>query len=444
MKPRKKAKLLALIPIMFFSVSGGPYGLEEIVASVGPLCTLMLITLIPLVWTIPECLIVAELSSNYPVQGGYYRWVYMGLGRFWGFMEGWWSILYTIIDLSLYPILFTAYLKFFFPDLSFIQFYIIQLTVIWISALFNILGIRTVGYVLGLFTSFILISFLFFIVFGMKYLSFDFSPILNARNHLTGNNVLYGLSLAFWNFIGWDNSSTVLDEVHNPNHNYRRSMFINVPIIVFFYFFTLIVALSINTSWGNWTFGEFSRISIIMGHPVLAVVLTIGGMAMCLGLFNSLMLSSTRIFSTMADDNLLPSMFSKIHNKFQTPYIAIIFVSVLYSFLVLVDFKNLVVYDVFLYLIAISLEAIALIILRKKIPEDGLHFQIPFGKTGFWLSIVMLFACIILVTIANAVSIISPLKGTVFGLLLAFSGVPAYFFFLNRRKIPLIIKKVSK
>src|SRR3989338_1862342 len=129
-----KAKLFALIPILFFSVSGGPYGLEEIVTSVGPINTLLLILIIPIVWTIPECMVVAELSSNYPVQGGYYKWVQMSMGKFWGFMEGWWSILYTLIDLYLYPILFTTYLKFFFPDLNFWQLYIIQLTVIWSSA----------------------------------------------------------------------------------------------------------------------------------------------------------------------------------------------------------------------------------------------------------------------------------------------------------------------
>ena len=74
-----KAKLFSLISIIFFSVSGGPYGLEDIVASIGPLTTLLLILILPLVWTIPEVMIVAELSSTYPVQGGYYRWVEMGL-----------------------------------------------------------------------------------------------------------------------------------------------------------------------------------------------------------------------------------------------------------------------------------------------------------------------------------------------------------------------------
>ena len=154
---KTKAKFLALIPIIFFSVSGGPYGLEEIVSSVGPINTLFLILLLPLLWTIPECMVVAELSSTYPVQGGYYRWVQMGLGRFWGFMEGWWSILYTLLDMSLYPILFTTYLKLLFPNLESLAVYLIQLSMIWLCALINILGIRLVGNVLTLFKIIILV-----------------------------------------------------------------------------------------------------------------------------------------------------------------------------------------------------------------------------------------------------------------------------------------------
>ena len=427
-----KAKLFALIPILFFSVSGGPYGLEEIVTSVGPINTLLLILIIPIVWTIPECMVVAELSSNYPVQGGYYKWVQMSMGKFWGFMEGWWSILYTLIDLSLYPILFTTYLKFFFPDLNFWQLYIIQLTVIWSSAFINILGIRIVGYALSFCTVFVLISFLLFVIFGMKFISFDFSPIFMSSKGFAETNLLFGISLAFWNFIGWDNASTVLHEVDNPNHNYRIAMFITIPIIVMFYFFPLLVGLSINTDWQNWQFGQFSTIAKNINLPLLANILSIGGMITCLGLFNSLLLSSTRIFSTMSEDRLLPSVFSKIHSKYQTPYMAIIIAAILYSLLVLVDFQNLIIYDVFLYLMAISLEAIALIILRKKTHADSSHFRIPFGNLGMYIVMIMLFACIAVVIIGNLTCFMSPVKGTSMGLFMLLSGVPVYLFFLNR------------
>lgn len=429
MKNNKKAKLLALIPIMFFSVSGGPYGLEEIVVSVGPVYTLLLVLLIPVFWTLPECLVIAELSSNYPVQGGYYRWVCMGLGKFWGFVEGWLSILYTLIDLSLYPVLFTAYLKFFLPDLDFWQVYLVQLLIIWSSAILNILGIRMVGYALGLFSLFILFSFVYFIISGLKYISFDFTPLLNPPEKFICGNFLFGLSLAFWNFIGWDNSSTAMEEIHNPKKNYRKAMFITVPVIVSVYFIPLLVGLCINTNWSEWKFGQFSYIAQAINQPALAVILSVGGMVMCLGLFNSMLLSSSRVFSTMADDKMLPNVFSRLHNSFYTPHIAIVFSALLYSLLVLVNFYHLIVYDVFLYLIAIALEALALIKLRSKYSQKHNDFKIPFGNLGVYTVVGMIMLCVAIITISNFMFVPSPVSGTLISCLLVLSSVPAYYIF---------------
>ena len=424
---KTKATFLALIPIIFFSVSGGPYGLEEIVSSVGPINTLFLVLLLPLFWTIPECLVVAELSSTYPVQGGYYRWVQMGLGRFWGFMEGWWSILYTLVDMSLYPILFTTYLKLLFPNLGFLGVYLIQLSMIWSCALINILGIRLVGNVLTLFKIIILISFVIFVVLGMNYISFDFTPIFKSAHKFQVNNLLFGLSLAFWNYIGWDNASTILGEVDEPQINYHKAVFITIPIIVLIYFFPLLTGLSICTDWQNWKFGEFSFIANSMNHPLLAMVLTIGGMVMCLGLFNSLLLTSTRVISTMAEDKLFPLSFVKIHKKFNTPYYAIIFSAFVYSVLILVDFKNLVIYDVFLYLIALLLEAFALVSLRKINPHLNSCFKIPFGKLGLYSVVGIISFVIFLMVLINILNFNNACNGSLVAFFLVISGVPVYF-----------------
>lgn len=423
---KNKAKFLALIPIIFFSVSGGPYGLEEIVASVGPTNTLLLILILPIVWTIPECMVIAELSSTYPVQGGYYRWVQMGLGRFWGFMEGWWSLLYTLIDLSLYPILFTTYLKLLFPNLDFFTTYLIQLSMIWSCAFINILGIRLVGNVLTVFKVMILISFICFVYFGMKYISFNSISLIQSDPDFQINNVLFGLSLAFWNFIGWDNGSTILGEVDDPHKNYYRAVFITIPIIVLIYFFPLLVGLSIHTDWHEWKFGEFSSIANSMNHPFLAKILTAGGMITCLGLFNSLLLTSTRVISSMAEDRLFPISFIKTHKEFNTPYFAIIFSAIVYSLLVLVDFRDLVVYDVFLYLIALLLEAFALVSLRRLNPSATAHFKIPFGNIGLYFVVGIITLVIIFMFFVNVFSINNYCFGTLLTMILIFGGIPIY------------------
>ncbi len=433
---KKKAKLFALIPIIFFSVSGGPYGLEEIVSSVGPINTLLLILILPIVWTIPETMIVAELSSTYPVQGGFYRWVEMGLGRFWGFMEGWWSILYTLIDLSLYPILFTAYLKFLFPNLDFWTIYFIQLLVIWFSAVINILGIRVVGNMLTVFQSFILFSFLVFVLLGMRHINLDFINIFKSTEQFSVNHLMFGLSLAFWNFIGWDNGSTVLHEVDKPEDNYHKALFITIPIVVLFYFFPLIVGLNIHTNWQDWKFGEFSSIAKSMNCPFLAFSLAIGGMITCLGLFNSLLLTSTRIFSTMAEDKLLPAKFAENHKKFHTPYLSILFAAIVYSFLVLISFKDLVIFDVFLYLSAMFLEALSLIALRKQNPNIKTNFKVPFGKFGMYFFVSIVCLEILIVFFINVFGYKSTFHGCGFCLFLLLSGIPVYLLYemcLNKR-----------
>src|SRR3989449_8256429 len=80
-----------LVAVMYFTVSGGPFGLEGLVGSVGPGVALLLLVLTPLVFSVPETLLVGELASMLPVEGGYYVWVKRAFGRFWGFWNGWLS-----------------------------------------------------------------------------------------------------------------------------------------------------------------------------------------------------------------------------------------------------------------------------------------------------------------------------------------------------------------
>ena len=80
----RRLNLLPLIGVVFFVVCGGAYGLEPVVAAVGGGWAIALIVLVPLVWSLPIALMVAELSSAMPEDGGYYVWVRTALGDFWG------------------------------------------------------------------------------------------------------------------------------------------------------------------------------------------------------------------------------------------------------------------------------------------------------------------------------------------------------------------------
>ena len=103
-------RLLPLIAATYFMVSGGPYGLEDIIGKAGYGRALLLLLIIPLLWSLPTSLMVGELASALPEEGGYYCWVRRALGRFWGFQEAWLSLAASVFDMAIYPTIFVLYL----------------------------------------------------------------------------------------------------------------------------------------------------------------------------------------------------------------------------------------------------------------------------------------------------------------------------------------------
>ena len=83
--------MLALASLIYFTSSGGAFGLEPLIGAIGPLWGGVLILVAPLVWSLPISLIAAELTGLMPEEGGFYIWVRETMGAFWGVQEAWWS-----------------------------------------------------------------------------------------------------------------------------------------------------------------------------------------------------------------------------------------------------------------------------------------------------------------------------------------------------------------
>src|SRR4029079_17003271 len=118
----------------------------------------------------------------------------------------------------------------------------------------------------------------------------------------------------------------------------------------------------------------------VMGGKGLGILLSLGGMASMLGIFCAVLLSVSRIPAVMGRDRLLPGIFSRLHTKYDTPYISIIICASLVSLLVLLPLEDLLVTDICLYSAGISLEFAALIRLRKSAAGLSRPFKIPLKK----------------------------------------------------------------
>src|ERR1700760_1611574 len=161
-----KLRPLQLAAVIFFTVSGGPYGLEPLFTYVGNHGALLLLVITPLLWDVPTILTVLELNCFMPVTGGYYQWVKRALGIRWAFFEGWWTWLYTFCDLAIYPVLFVGYAAYFFPAIAAWKIPVC-LVIIWSSALLNIIGIVPVGRASMVLSLIVLIPFIF--LFGLAF-----------------------------------------------------------------------------------------------------------------------------------------------------------------------------------------------------------------------------------------------------------------------------------
>ena len=118
LRVRRSLGLLPLVAATFFMVSGGPYGLEDLVQKAGYTRALVVLLVLPFIWSLPTAFMVGELAGALPEEGGYYVWVRRALGPFWGFQEAWLSLLASIFDMAIYPTLFVLYLGQFAPWLG--------------------------------------------------------------------------------------------------------------------------------------------------------------------------------------------------------------------------------------------------------------------------------------------------------------------------------------
>ena len=87
---RSRVRTVTAFFMIYILVSGGAFGIEDMVSSSGPGLTLLLLVLLPLFWGLPMALVASELGSAIPGEGGFYVWTRRALGNFWGFQAAWW------------------------------------------------------------------------------------------------------------------------------------------------------------------------------------------------------------------------------------------------------------------------------------------------------------------------------------------------------------------
>jgi amino acid transporter len=433
--PKKRAAKLTLWPLVaatFFMVSGGTYGTEEIVSGAGYGHGILILLFLPVLWCLPTAFMIGELSSALPEEGGYYAWVRRGLGNFWGFQEAWLSLAASIFDMAIYPTLFVFYLKQMSPWFGVGNHGVLAgLFVVVTCAALNLAGIRVVG---------ITSLWLFFLLSAPFALVVVLAPVRAgalAGVHATtgtgaGLGLLGGVLVAMWNYMGWDNASTIAQEVEKPQRTYPKAMIAAVILVSLTYvlpflavYITGVPAASFAED-GSWAQVAGLIGGKFMGFEWLRFLVVLGGMMSAFGMFNALVMSYSRLPLAMARDGMLPKIFARTSARTNAPWVAILACATCWALCLGLGFKRLVTLDIMLYGAALMLEFITLVALRIREPELKREFRVPGGLAGAILAGVFPFILLCIALVQSESQSVLGINGLLFGVLIMGAGFALY------------------
>ena len=411
-------------------------------------------------------LMVREMTSMMPVEGGYYHWIKQAFGPFAGFMAGWMNWVVAWVDVSIYPVLAAYYLGFFFPVLrtgttingvdipAWVLKWGVALVLIWAISYLNLRGARLAGLATNWIGVVMMLPLLFMAFVGFyNWIKGGVTvslPFLPEGETFTGA-MSVGLFVVIWNYMGWELPTSAGDEIVNPKRTYPIAMLLVLVLTITTYIFPSLGALYGGAGgdgrymlWGQeaeegsnigetmagygveqtkldqwgvdstssvgWEFPEIARAvaATTTGDSkgsfanLLGIAVTIGAVLSMIGLFIGNGLGGTRVPFAMAEDGMMPKFMVKVHPRFGTPWVSILICGIIFSIFSLQAFAFLVVVDVFLNMLVLEMQFVALWVLRKKF-KDMPRQNIPGGYFGLTLVTLFPSAFVILAIVSQVI-----------------------------------------
>jgi amino acid transporter len=376
-------KTSTVVFMVFCLCAAGAYGIEEMIPQAGPGLTIVMLLVLPFVWSIPMALIASELGSAIPQEGGYYKWVQRALGEFWGFQAGWWRTLSIYFDNTIYVVLAGSYLAS-VTDMSIVEEYVFKASVVIFFTYVNIRGIKDVGAISAIISVLVMLAFAAVAVVGFAtWQSNPFLPFIPPDRTLL-QSIGSGIAIGMWMYSGYESMSTVAGELENPQVIPRATL-ITLPLIMMVYILPTMGGLASLGSWSQWASdGGLSYADVVKQiAPTFGIVFVLVAVLAQFSVFNTYIASGSRGFFALAEDHLAPRALVKCSKSRGVPYVAVLSLGIFSLVVCMFPFGVIVVVDMVLLMAAYALIFISACVLRIR--EGGLvrPFRVPFGTKGF-------------------------------------------------------------
>ncbi len=378
---------------------------------------------------VPSALVIAELSTRFPAEGGLYVWTKDAFGDFHGFLAGW---CYWVYSLLYFPGLLMASMAMSvyiggpkYAALADNKWYLIPASIglLAVAAGLNLVGLNIGKWLqnaggVGTYIPLVMIA-------GLgAYVAMHHGSVTQFSWHemvpsFSLDTLNFWSSIAFA-FTGMELICMMSEEVREPRRTFPRSIYISGTMIVAIYILgTMAVLAMVPADKVNTQNGVFQAIGVgseavhIAWFGVLAALLVTAGNA---GGVGSTVAGVARVPFVAGIDRYLPPAFGKLHPKWRTPYVAIIVQAVLSALILIVSNLHekiagayeilinatLIIYFVpFLYMFA----AVIRLAYKGSRESEQDTALIPGGKFGVWvaglLGFVITFVSIVLAFIPS-------------------------------------------
>lgn len=359
---------------------------------------------------VPGALVINELSSRFPEEGGLYVWSREAFGDFHGFIAGWSYWIYTVFyfpGLLLASASMSAYIlgsggAHYAQDRTFQL--VVSLALLFVAVLLNIIGLNIGKWLqnaggVGTYLPLVMLVAIGAVV-AMRHGSATHFTVANMMPAWNWDTVNFWSQIAFA-FTGLELVSAMSEEVRDPRRTLPRAVFGAGALIALMYIAGTVAILAllpagvIDPQSGVFNALTVGSIALRVGFlGILAAALVTVGNA---GGVGSTVAGIARVPFVVGIDRYLPAAFGKIHPKWKTPYISILVQAVLSGMILLlsqiksrtvveayqlvVDAAIILYFIPFLYMFA----AIIRLARRSDRVNNPHAVLVPGGKAGVWI-----------------------------------------------------------
>ena len=402
--PTRVLGALGVAVLAFSSIAGGPFGIESAVGNVGALPTLLFLVATSLVWSLPQALVAAELSSMYPSNAGYVVWVLAGLGPVAGFVNAWSSIFMNSLNLPLYTMVAANALRTRF-GVGDAACYALQFGMLLAGVAVNVVGVELVGRLSGAIVAVVWSPFVMMpIAWAAAGRAFNWRALGGVLPRWRDNAGL-ALSTVAWNSLGWNSLGNLAGGVKAPARNLPLGFGVAVTAILLNYLLPLVFTLAMHPAVkgsddddgtpAEWDEGYFV---FIAGEAAgwLGVYAGVCCVLSCMAnLIPQLTMGASALQAT-ARAGMLPrwaaAPLALNSGPWRTPVAAVLATTALAALLLPLGYEALVQLQILFAMVGLLLQFAAFLRLRATAPNAARPFAVPGGWRGAWAVATCFFA----------------------------------------------------